>query len=92
MTEEDILPKPNGALRTILILCGALVALFGTLWGMSLAGLNTKASVECVESIRADVADNARDVRGIQQTNVAIVERLARMEANQERILRKLED
>jgi hypothetical protein len=84
--------RPNGALRTILILAGASVALFGTLWGMSLAGLNGKASVECVEAIRADVDDNARDVRACGQITTAIVERLARMEANQERILRKLED
>ena len=92
MTEEDTLTKPNGALRTILILTGMAVAVFGTLWGMSLAGLNSKASVEYVDAIRADVDDNARDVRVCGQTTTAIIDRLSRMEANQERILRKLED
>lgn len=84
--------RPNGALRTILLICGALVAVFGTLWGITAANLGQKASVEYVEAIRADVDDNARDVRGCGETTTAILQRLSRMEANQERILRKLEE
>ena len=84
--------RPNGALRIILIFCGGLVALFGTLWGITAANISQKASTECVEAIRADVDDNARDVRTCGQTTAAICERLARMEANQERILRKLDE
>lgn len=84
--------KPNGAVRTILLLAGATVAIFGTLWGISLASLDNMASVESVEAVRANVLENTDDVREIRKHTALIGERLARMEANQERILRKLEE